>query len=192
MENTTKNQDFSPEMQEKSFAADAMKIMVIYIMIFIALAAAAYVIILNSEEVFSSDIIFSDPELKPIIYTEDMGGLTGGSEIKIGIRNCEFGENSVTMTIYGKNFSDSDRFADGETFVMSSFNTSAAETRYHYYADEWSEVRIPAHGQFECEATFTVEKAAEKAANGYVFSLAAFRDQNEPTIEILLEATEFN
>lgn len=177
-------------MQEKSFAADAMKTMVLYIMIFIALAAVAYVIIFYSEEVFSSDIGFSDSEPNPIFFTEDMSGLTGGDEVKIGISNCEFGENSIKMTIYGKNFSDRDWFADGKTFVISSFNTSAAETRYHYYADEWSEVKIPAHGQFECDATFTVEKAAEKAANGYVFSLAAFRDRDESTIEILLETPE--
>ncbi|MGN0585903.1 MAG: hypothetical protein ACI4JF_01340 [Oscillospiraceae bacterium] len=190
MENTTKNQDFSPEMQEKSFAADAMKTLVLYIMIFIALAAVTYVIIFYSEEVFSTDIGFSNSELKPIIFTEDMEGLTGGDEVKIGIKNCEFGENTISITIYGKNFSDRDWIADGETFVISSFNTLAAETRYHYYADEWSEVKIPAHGQFECEAAFTVEKAAEKAANGYMFSLAAFRDWDEPTIELLLETSE--
>lgn len=187
MENTTKNQDFSPDLQEKSFAADAIKTLVLYIMIFIALAAVAYVIFFYSEEVFTSNFEFSSYELNPIIFTGDMQGLTGSDEVKIGIRSCEVGENSITLAIYGKNFSDKDRLADGKTFVISSFNTAVAETRYHYYADDWSEVKIPAHGQFECEVTFTVEKAAEKSANGYVFSLSAFRDTDDPTIEILLE-----
>lgn len=190
MENITKNQEFSPELQEKNFAASSFKTWLFYVMIIIALAAVAYIIIFYSENVFCSDMCYADFDTTPIIISEDMGGLAGGSEMKIGIADCKFGENSITLKLYGKNFSDKDRYADGDTFVISSFNTSAAETRYHYYADEWTDFIIPAHGQFECEVTFTVENAAEKAANGYIFSLSSFRETDDPTIEIMLEPSE--
>lgn len=187
MENTTKNQEFSPELQEKNFAASTIRTWVFYIMIFIALTAVAYIFIFYSENVFGSDMGFADVDSSPIIISEDMRGLAGSAELKVGIEECKFGENSITLKLYGKNFSDKDRSAGGETFVISSFNTSAAETRYHYYADEWTDFTIPAHGQFECEVTYTVENALEKSADGYTFSLSAFRETEDPTIEILLE-----
>lgn len=187
MENTPKAEEFSPELQGKSFVSSSMKTFIFYILIFIALTAVACVCIFYSENVFSSDMGISDNKLTPIIISEDMDGLAGGSEMKIGISKCIFGENSITLNVYGKNFSDKDRYADGKTFVISSFNISAAETRYHYYADEWTDIIIPAHGQFECELTFTVENAAEKAEDDYIFSLSAFREKDDPTIEILLD-----
>lgn len=181
-------QGYAPEKNSEYFKKHAFKYSVMCIGGIILLAAAVYLSFNVHREVFGADLkLFNSARSVPVIISYDSDGLIDDNYIQIGIENCEINDDSIKLTIYGKNNSDKEWTPDGRTFVISSLNTTAAGKRNHYYTDELMHLTVPAHQEFIYNMEFSISGVKQKIKDGYVFSLSAFRNTDLSTVEIVLE-----
>lgn len=181
-------QGYAPEKNSEYFKKHAFKYSVMCIGGIILLAAAVNLFFNVHREVLGVDLkLFSSAKAVPVVISYDSDGLIDDNYIQIGIENCEINDDSIKLTVYGKNNSDEEWTPDGRTFVVSSLNTSAAGTRNHYYTDELMNLTVPAHQDFVCDMEFSISGVKQKINDGYVFSLSAFRNTELSTVEIVLE-----
>ncbi len=178
---------YSPDAADEHFRAGALKYSAVCILAVIIAVIAADVFIIHSDSAFSRswDIFQSYDKTCPEF--SDMSDGLAGSGVKIRAESCGFSAGTVTLEIYGENHSGKDWTATGKTFMLSSFNSRAAQTRSHYYSDNWQELTVPDGEAFRISLTFSVQESETGPEDGYIFTLSAFSDGEFPALEILLD-----
>lgn len=181
-------QGYAPEKNSEYFKKHTFRYSVMCICGIILLAAAANLFFNVYREIFGADLkLFDSARTVPVVISYDSDEPADENYIQIGIENCEINDDSIKLTIYGKNNSDEEWAPDGRTFVISSLNTTAAGKRNHYYTDELMNLTVPAHQDFIYNMEFSIRGVKQKMNDGYVFSLSAFRNTDLSTVEIVLE-----
>ena len=186
MYGTQKNTDFSPHEAEMAFNKNVFRYSVILITIVAIISIVGYIFIKQSNGIFAIDTQLFENSTEPMMLTYDTNGLVGTDELKVGVSGCIIGDDYVTVNIYGHNYSNAQWSPEGNTFVLSSFNATTPETRYHYYSDDRQDMTVQASSPFTYTTTFSINNAREKLDKGYIFCLSAFRSANSPTLEIIL------
>lgn len=188
MENHNIKKEYSPDEMVEIFTAKAIKIVVCFLIVTGIIYAAVYFIISSNISLLSGDKNQADNSA--VIFSYMTVGAVESGNIKISADSCTIKGDTVVLKISGENLGEDIWEADGKTFAISYFNTKAAETRYHYYSDEWTKFEVAPGESFDCEIEFTISEAEQKKENGYVFSLSAFRGDDMPSVEIVLNNIE--
>ena len=184
MENHNIKKEYSPDEMVEIFTAKAVKIVACFLVVTGIIYAAVYFIISSNILLFSGDK--NQTENSEITFSYMTDGAVESGNIKFTADSCTIKGDTVYLKISGENLGESIWEADGKTFAISYFNTNAAETRYHYYSDEWTKFEVAPVESFECEIEYTIKGAEEKKENGYTFSMSAFRGDDMPSVEIVL------
>lgn len=188
MENHNIKKEYSPDEMVEIFTAKAIKIVVSFLIVTGIFYAAVYLIISSNVSVLSNDKNPADNSAVVFSYMTD--GAVENGNIRLSADSCTINGDKVNLKLSGKNLGEDVFEADGKTFAISYFNTSAAETRYRYYSDSWTEFTAAPGESFECDIEFTINEAEQKKENGYIFSMSAFREDNMPSVEIVLNNIE--
>ena len=97
-------QGYAPEKNSEYFKKHAFKYSVMCICGIILLATAANLFFNVYREIFGADLkLFDSARTVPVIISYDTDGPTDENYIQIGIENCEINDDSIKLTIYGKN-----------------------------------------------------------------------------------------
>ena len=184
--------EYSPEKADEYLKRRALRCSIICMFIIAVIAVISYYMINFIPSIYGINLnLFNDAKTSSLLLSTSSLELVGTENLKIGVSNVEVTDDMITFNIYGKNFSDNDWEADGSTFVVSSFNTNVAETRYHYYSDDWENISVPAHQQFSYDMSYQIPNVKNKMQNDYLFSLSAFRNNDFATIEMVFDDVYF-
>ena len=147
-----------------------------------------YLIITNYPNVLRYDLhVFqSDGKHAGIINAHSANGEVG-KELTAKIENAYISNGKIYITVSGRNTIDREQILNGQTFAVSSFNTSYYEARYHFYPDNFEKVAVKPNESYKINLCFTVTDLSEKLSPEYIYSLSLFRKDRQKTVEIIID-----
>ena len=171
-------QKFALEKMDERFRKSAVN----YSIICIAFVAAA------AESKLNFDVdMFETAAIDPVILIEEHNSQGGIEDVTVGVSGYNVEDEKIYVDIFGENNSNENMIVTSGVFILSSFNKTAAEPRYHYYADNWQDMCIPANSSYKFTLVYDVDGIGDKINSNYIFTLSAFRNiMDRETVEIII------
>ena len=176
--------EFSLEKTDEMFKKSAWRYSLICI-------AAVIVCFFAAEHMISAEMkvefdLFDTVAIDPAVVIEGHDVESSGN-VTVGVSGYRVEDRKIYVSIFGKNNTDQVFNASSGVFILSSFNKASAEPRYHYYAENWQDVSVPAKCSYNCELIYDVSDVINKINDDYIFTLSAFRNVlDRETVEIVI------
>ena len=177
--------EFVLEKMDDTLKKSVFRISAVCIAMVMVVAMAAKIFIEEIE--FYPDLnMFKTIAIDPAAVINEHDKESGGN-VTVSVDGYRTEDDILYVSVCGENKNNYDVAATPDIFVLSSFNKSVAEPRYHYYAENWQEILMPANSRYVCELAYSVSDINSKIQNDYIFTLTAFRNVTERgTVEIII------